>query len=83
MDNMQTLTTFLGWCTTINLGIYLFTAIVLIVFRKPVKNIHSKLYGISIEKLDEVYFNYLANYKLAIIILNIVPYAALKIISFG
>jgi len=81
MENIQTITTFLGWCTVINLGMYIFTAIMLTILKKPVKNIHSKLSGISVEKLDEVYFNYLGNYKLAIIILNIVPYIALKIMA--
>ena len=79
MENMQTITTFLGWCTVINLGLYIFTAIMLTILKKPIKNLHSKLFGISAEKLDEVYFNYLGNFKLAIIILNIVPYVALKV----
>ena len=81
MENIQTITTFLGWYTVINLGIYIFTSIMLIMFKDPVKNIHSKLLAVSTEKLDEVYFNYLANYKLAILFLNIAPYFALKIMA--
>jgi len=81
MENIQTITTFLGWCTVINLGVYIFTASMLIILKEPVKNIHSKLSGMAVEKLDEVYFNYLGNFKLAIIILNIVPYVSLKIMA--
>jgi len=81
MENIQTITTFFGWCTIINLGIYIFTAIMLAILKEPIKNIHSKLFSISIEKLDEVYFNYLGNFKLAIIILSIVPYVALKVMA--
>jgi len=81
MENIQTITTFLGWFTIINLGIYIFTSIMLIMFKEPVKNIHSKLFAVSTDKLDEVYFNYLANYKLGILFLNIAPYLALKIMA--
>jgi len=81
MENIQTITTFLGWCTIINLGIYIFTSIMLIILKEPVKNIHSKLFAVSTDKLDEVYFNYLANYKLGILFLNIAPYLALKIMA--
>jgi len=81
MENIQTITTFLGWCTVINLGIYIFTSIMLIILKEPVKKIHSKLFTISSEKLDKVYFNYLANYKLLILALNIAPYLALKIMA--
>ncbi len=81
MEEIQAITTFLGWCTVINLGIYLFTALTLMGFREPVKSIHSKLSAVSSEKLDELYFNYLGGFKIAIIILNIAPYAALKLMA--
>jgi hypothetical protein len=81
MENILTVTTFIGWCAVLNLGMYVFTALILTVLREPVKKIHSKLSGLSPEKLDEAYFNYLANYKLALIVLNIVPYVALKLLA--
>ena len=34
---------------------------------------HSKVVVVPREKLDELYFNYLGSYKIAIIILNIAP----------
>ena len=50
-------------------------------FKEPVKNIHSKLSGLSSEKLDELYFNYLGSFKMTIIILNIAPYVALRLMA--
>lgn len=81
MENIQTITTFFGWCSVINLGIYLLTVLALMGFREPVKNIHVRLSAVSIEKLDELYFNYLGSFKMAIIILNIAPYTALKLMA--
>ena len=81
MDNISEITTFLGWCTVVNVGIYAITAIALTLFRNPIKDIHSKLTGVPTSKLDELYFNYLGNFKLAIIILSLTPYIALKVIG--
>jgi len=81
MTNIQVFTTFVGWCTVINLGVYLFMVFALLAFREPVKKIHSKFLAVSGEKLDELYFNYLGNFKMAIIILNIAPYVALKLMA--
>jgi len=81
MGDLSTITTFLGWCTVVNLGLYLFTAVMLTVARAPVKNIHLKLSGVSADKLDEMYFNYLGNFKLALFIFNIAPYISLKIMA--
>ena len=81
MENMQEVTTFFGWCTVINFGIYHFTALVLMGFREPVKKLHSQISAISSEQLNELYFNYLGNFKVAIIILNLVPYLSLKLMA--
>ncbi len=81
MNDIATLTTFLGWCTFLNMGLLLYSTLVTTVFREPVKRLHSKLQGIDKDKLDALYFNFLGNYKLAIFIFNLVPYCALKIMA--
>ena len=81
MENIQVITAFVGWCTVVNLGIYLFTALALMGFREPIKKIHSKVSAVPSEKLNELYFDYLGHYKMAIIVLNIAPYAALKLMA--
>ena len=81
MDEISTVTTFLGWCTVINIGLLAYSTIMLSLFRAPAKRIHSKLSGVGEEGLDAIYFNFLGNYKLAILVLNIAPYFALKIMA--
>ncbi|WP_396587166.1 DUF6868 family protein [Bermanella sp. R86510] len=39
----------------------------------------TKVSFVSNEKLDELYFNYLGSFKIAIIVLNVTPYIALKL----
>ena len=77
MDINQ-ITVFLGWCTVINLSIYAFSALLLFAFKNLIINLHSQLSGVNASKLPTLYFQYLANYKIAIIVLNFVPYIALK-----
>lgn len=81
MENLQVITTFFGWCAAVNLGIYSLTVFALMGFREPVKAIHSKVAAVPSEKLDELYFNYLGNFKIAMIILTIAPYIALKLMA--
>ena len=81
MTDMNTLTEFLGWCSIINLSILFLSTIAVAVARKPVSGIHGKMFGVSETDLPLTYMQYLGNYKIAIIVLNIVPYITLKIIS--
>ena len=81
MNNLQTLTTFLGWCSVINVIALLVASLMLVLMRNFVAGIHGKMFGVSKEQISLVYVHYLANYKIAIIVLNIVPYVALRIMS--
>ena len=78
---IDTLTTFLGWCSIINIGLLLISTIMMIVVRDFAIKLHSNLFGVNPEELPLIYLQYLGNYKVAIIILNIVPYIALKVMA--
>jgi len=81
MENLSTITAFLGWCTLLNIGLLTFSTIMISLLNTPIKSIHAKITGVSIEKLDELYFAFLGNYKLAIFVFNLVPYCALKLMT--
>ena len=78
---IDTLTTFLGWCSVINIGVLLFSTLMMIVVRDFAIKLHSSLFGVNPEELPLIYLQYLGNYKIAIIVLNIVPYIALKVMA--
>lgn len=81
MMTIDALTEFLGWASVINITILLLSTIGLIAMRGAITAIHSKLFGLDEKDLGRAYFQYLAQYKIAIIVLNITPYIALKIIA--
>ena len=81
MNSIETLTTFLGWTSVINFGMLIIASIFLTLMRSSISTIHSKLSGLSETDLSRAYFQFLAQYKMAIIVLNLVPYLALKIMA--
>ena len=78
MDIAQT-TTVLGWCTVINGVLLLAMALALATMRDFITSIHAPMFGLATQELNAMYFNYMANYKLLIIIFNLVPYCALRL----
>lgn len=81
MPTLETLTEFLGWSTLINTLILLFASVMMVLMRKSIMSIHSKIFGLKETHLSEAYFQYLAQYKIAIFIFNLVPYIALKFMA--
>ena len=78
MMTIETLTELLGWASIINIAILLFSTVLLIAMRGAISKVHSKLFGLDEKDLGRAYFQYLAQYKIAIIVLNITPYIALR-----
>ena len=79
--SIETLTTFFGWCSVINICLLTFSAVFVVTLRKTAVSIHSKMFNLEEDDLKKAYFNYLALYKIVTIIFNIVPWIALKIMS--
>ncbi|MEM9646409.1 MAG: DUF6868 family protein [Planctomycetota bacterium] len=74
---------FLGWCMIFNFGLLLFTTLVLVMFRKQIVRLHGKWFDMEPGDLPQAYFRYLANFKLLIIVFNLVPYLALRMLLAG
>ncbi|MBN4054046.1 hypothetical protein JYT97_04085 [Haliea sp. AH-315-K21] len=81
MITIEVLTELLGWTTVINVAVLLLSTLGVVAMRDTIAAIHSKLFGLDEKDLGRAYFQYLAQYKIAIIVLNIAPYIALKIIA--
>ena len=81
MNSIETLTTFIGWCTVINIGFIFLALLVLSVFREGLAAINSKLFGVPKEEAKVTLFRVYQQYRFAFIFLNLVPYIVLKIMS--
>ena len=81
MDNIDILATFFGWCSVINIAVLLFSTLLIVVLKESVSKMHAKLFGLEQSRIAEIYFRYLGHYKIAILVLNLAPYIALKMMS--
>ena len=81
MQDINTLTGFFGWCSVINIAMLCAATLLLTLMRGFVSGIHSKMTGLDQSDLSVAYFQYLANYKIAILMLNLVPYIVLKLMN--
>ena len=81
MNNIQTLVLFFGWCSVINIAILLLSTVILVLMKEAIATLHSKMFGLGQSDLSAAYFQYLGHYKIAILMLNVIPYFALKLMS--
>ncbi len=71
----------LGWCTILNFGMLIFASVLLSLMRSKIMAIHSEMYSLGEKDLSRAYFQYLAQYKIAIFVFNLAPYLALRLMG--
>ena len=81
MNSIETIREFLGWCSVINIGMLFLSTIMLLTMRSWIIKIHANMTGVSEAELPAIYLQFLGNYKMLIIILNLVPYIALRVMT--
>ncbi len=81
MDSIETIREFLGWCSVINIGMLIISTVMLTIMRSWILKIHAKMTGVSEAELPRIYIEYLGNYKILIIIFNVVPYLSLRLMA--
>ncbi|MEM9478814.1 MAG: DUF6868 family protein [Verrucomicrobiota bacterium] len=78
--NIETLQSFFGWCTVINAGILIYWTVMLVFARGWIHKFHGKMFQLSDEKLSAIHYTLLGAFKMAIILFNLVPWIALKLV---
>jgi len=81
MSSLETLRAFLGWCTVINMGLLIVASVFAGPMRGMMTGIHGKMFGLGEDDLSRAYFQYVANYKIAVVVFNLVPYIALVVMT--
>ena len=79
--NIDTLATFFGWCTVINIGLLFFGGIAWILLKESVSGFGASMFGVTKEEIKATFLRVLLQYRAAIIILNLVPFIVLKIMG--
>ncbi len=79
--DFQKIKLFFMWCTIINGALLIFSVIIGMAGLDRVVLVHSKLFQIPRESLNEIYYCFIGLYKIVWLVFNAVPYAALLIIG--
>ena len=71
----------LAWCAIINMGVLLLWFLVLMVAHDWIYRLHGKWFKLPEEKFDTIQYASMGFFKLSILLLNVVPYLALRIVG--
>ena len=71
----------LFWCTIINYGVLLVWWLSFLFAHDWMHGLHSQWFHLSVEQFDTLHYAGMALYKLGILLLNLVPYIALRIVG--
>ena len=78
---LEAIRAFFAWCSVINIALLLWWAIFLLFAHDWTYRMHSKWFKISAEQFDAIHYAAMAAFKLGVLIFNLVPYFALRIIG--
>ena len=72
---------FFGWCSILNIGLLIWWFLFFWLGHDLMYRFHGRLFRISEESFDAIHYAGLATYKIAIFMLNVVPWISLKLMS--
>jgi len=72
---------FFAWCTVINYAIVIVWFVAFLIGREWISALHGRLFNIPAEKVKTMHFMGIAFYKIGILLFNLVPYLALRILG--
>lgn len=79
--DMGQVTAVFGWMLIINLVIYLLAAAFIVFARDWAANFEARITGVPAEEWPKFFIDYLSRYKIAIMVFNLAPYLALRIVG--
>jgi len=71
----------LAWSTVINIAFLLWWFLAFWVAHDWVYKLHGKWFTLSVEEFDAIHYKGMAFFKMGIVLLNLAPYLALRIVG--
>ena len=81
MKSMRTLTTFLGWCTVINISLLIFAGFGWFALKDHASGLGAEMFGVSEADIKTTFLLVLLQYRTGIFLFNLVPWIALKVMA--
>jgi hypothetical protein len=71
----------LAWCAVINIGVLLLWFLGFTLAHDWIYRIHGKWFKLSWEKFDAIHYASMGFFKICVILFNVTPYLALRIVG--
>lgn len=78
--SLETMRSFLLGCIGINYGILLLWFLAFTLAHDTLYRLHTRWFRISVEQFDSAHYTAMAIYKIGILLLNLAPYLALRMV---
>ena len=78
---VETIRDVLAWCSVINFALLLLWFVGFLLARDWVYRVHGKWFTLSVEKFDAIHYTGMAFFKICILLFNLVPYLAFRIVG--
>lgn len=79
--DMEQVTAVFGWMLLINLAVYTLAAVFIVFARDWTARLEARITGVPAEEWPRFFIDYLSRYKVAIMVFNLAPYLALRIVA--
>ena len=81
MNSIETWTAFFGWCTVVNIGMYVITVTALWLMRGFAYRMNARIFALDESDIARTTFQYIGAYKLFITVFCFAPWLALQLMS--
>lgn len=78
---LETIRNMFAWCSLINLGILVWWFAWFTLAHDWLYRFHGRWFKIPVETFDTIHYSGMAVFKIGILLLNLIPYFALRIIG--
>ena len=78
---LETIRDALGWCAVINIGILMLWFLFFAFAHDWMFRLHSRWFKLTVEQFDAIHYLGMAVFKIGFLLLNLVPYLALRIVG--
>ena len=78
---LETIRATLAWCTVINFGLLLWWGLLFLVAHEWMFRFHGRLFEMSKETFNAIHYGGMGLFKIGILLFNLVPYLALRIVG--
>ena len=79
--DIETLTTFLMWCTIINVAVFAWAALWFMLAPDFIYRMQTRMFPLPRETYNAIVYAFLGGFKLLIIVFNVAPWLALLVVA--